>query len=91
MRKVIFATAFVVMSGIALAYGMGAFRSQDNIAALQLDNAEVLAQNESGSSSSWDCWSSSQYEGGSGFWRCGQPCQWLENKKGIGSTDRCNQ
>ncbi|MDE6077006.1 MAG: hypothetical protein K2G29_04680 [Muribaculaceae bacterium] len=91
MRKVIFATAFVAMSGIALAYGMGAFSSQDNVAALQLDNAEVLAQNESGSSSSWTCWNASQYEGGSGFWRCGRPCKWIENQRGIDSTDRCYQ
>ena len=91
MRKVIFATAFVAMSGIALAYGMGAFRSQEATAALQLDNAEVLAQNESGSSPGWICWTSSQYEGGSGCWICGYPCPWLENQRGIGATDRCFQ
>ena len=49
MRKAIFATAFVAMSGITLAYGMGAFSCQDKVATLQLDNIEVLAGNEVGS------------------------------------------
>ena len=49
MRKAIFATAFVAMSEITLAYGMGAFSCQDKVATLQLDNTEVLAGNEVGS------------------------------------------
>ena len=88
MRKVIFATAFVAMSGIALAYGMGAFRSQDNIAALQLDNAEVLAQNESGSSSSWDCWNAAK-SGGADFWRYGNPCVWEQGYTFDGTKGTC--
>lgn len=49
MRKAIFATAFVAMSGITFAYGMGAFSCQDKVTTLQLDNTEVLAGNEVGS------------------------------------------
>ena len=88
MRKVIFATAFVAMSGIALAYGMGAFSSQDNVAALQLDNAEVLAQNESGSSSSWDCWSATNSGSGT-VWICGNPCERVDGASPRGNSSRC--
>ena len=87
MKKVIFATAFVAVSGFALAYGMDAFRSQDKVAALQLDNAEVLAGNEGGSFNG-SCWTTTR-PGGTGFWRCGYPCIWVEGYSPVGSLSIC--
>ena len=87
MKKVIFATAFVAMSGLALACGIGTFRDQEAKATLQLANAEVLAGNEGGSTS-WDCWYYGK-PGGAGFWRCGNPCIWIQGYTPEGSPGTC--
>lgn len=52
-----------------------------------LANVEALTSGEGGSSSNWDCWS--QEKSGNGYWRCGNPCKWIDGVGGKGSTSKC--
>lgn len=55
---------------------------------LTLNNIEALADDESGGgSNSWSCWS--QEKSGSGYWRCGNPCQFIDGAGGKGTESKC--
>gem|GEM_PF-1568491 len=64
-------------------------KKKDELSALNLANIEALAQGESGggSSSNWSCWS--QEEEGYGYWRCGNPCTFIDGRGGKGSEGKC--
>lgn len=54
---------------------------QANIEALTLDEPG------GGSSTSWSCWS--KETSGTGYWRCGNPCVWIDGYGGKGSESKC--
>lgn len=85
------AVAAVVV--VAVGYGVYLNQSKDKVMSdLLLANAEALAAFEDnnsggGSSSSWPCWS--KQKKGSGYWRCGNPCQWIDGVGADGPEGRC--
>jgi len=58
--------------------------SMANIEALANENEEP---GDGGSSSQWSCWSAQK--SGSGYWRCGNPCQWVDDFGGSGPKSKC--
>lgn len=92
MRKKISAVTFAVIAlmGIAGIYSRQSFKTnQDTENDLLLENAAALARIESdGSSNYWTCWSQSMDSDG-GFWRCGNPCVWVDGQKGVDEKGRC--
>lgn len=85
------AVAAVVVA--AVGYGVYLNQNKDKVMSdLLLANAEALAAFEDnnpggGSSSSWPCWS--KQKKGSGYWRCGNPCQWIDGVGADGPEGRC--
>ena len=70
--------------------GYSAYNTQNSneLTGLALENVEALAYgNENSSSNNWDCWS--QEKNGSGYWRCGNPCLWIDGHGGKGNVSKC--
>jgi uncharacterized low-complexity protein len=61
--------------------------NSNDVPSLLVRNVEALAQGEGGSSENWSCWS--QEKSGSGYWRCGSPCQWIDGAGGKGTEGKC--
>ena len=81
----LFALAFLATAGYGVDKSM---KSETDLSDLALANVEALANNEDGgSSNNWDCWS--QEKSGSGYWRCGNPCAFIDGKGGKGATSKC--
>lgn len=88
-----FKTAIVAV--LVAAVGYGAYQNQvkdKTMSDLILANAEALASFENnepggGSSLSWTCWS--EQKRGSGYWKCGNPCSWIDGAGGKGPEGRC--
>jgi len=53
-------------------------------------NVEALTRDEGGTSTSWPCWSK-QSASSDGYWRCGNPCKWIDGATGKGNEGRCYQ
>lgn len=51
-------------------------------------NVEALTRDEGGSSTSWAC-RTEEKAGSGGYWRCGNPCQWIKGAIGKGAEGRC--
>lgn len=77
----------VAVVGLATAVTLKASQNKVDISELTLLNIEALANDESGSSNSWDCWSSQKP--GYGYYRCGVPCVWVDNFSGDGNASKC--
>ena len=73
----------------ALISGYNVYKSQNekDFSTAALANVEALAEEETGSSSNWDCWS--QEKKGDGYWRCGNPCKWIDGHGGKGDASKC--
>lgn len=50
-------------------------------------NVEALTHDEGGASTSWPCWSDEK--SGSGYWRCGDPCVWVDGAGAKGISSKC--
>ena len=90
MKKNIIKVALVAVVGLIA--GINVFKAQkaEVLSDVAMANVEALANNENnngGSSNSWDCWS--QQKPGYGYYRCGNPCVWVENFSGEGSSSKC--
>ena len=81
--KILFALCFIV--SIALLY----VPKQETIGELMLENIEALSEVGEGTSSVWYCWSSEKK--GSGYWRCGSPCVFVNKKGPQGPMSTCHQ
>ncbi len=55
-------------------------------------NLEALTDGETGggSSNSWHCWSKGT-QGIGGYWRCGNPCVWVELGSSSGPSSLCHK
>ena len=85
--KKIFSTVAIVA---ALFAGYSAYNAQNSneLSDIALANVEALAGSDEGASSNnWDCWS--QEKKGSGYWRCGNPCKWIDGHGGKGNVSKC--
>lgn len=51
-------------------------------------NVEALTQSEEGVSTSWPC-RSEEKAGSGGYWRCGNPCEWISGAIGKGTVGQC--
>ena len=74
----------------ALFAGYNAYSGQNSneLSDVALANVEALAEStDSPTSNNWDCWS--QEKKGSGYWRCGNPCQWIDGHGGKGNASKC--
>lgn len=88
MKKLCIPATIVALVAVGVCFGHATATPSDE-SDLLLANAEALAQDdEGGSSTSWLCWSQSKSSNG-GFWRCGNPCTWIDAAKGEGSEGRC--
>ena len=88
MKKTVIAAAIVAAVGFSAYLG---FRPDltFSLPELQLANAEALSNDEQGgSSTSWTCWSQSKKSSG-GFWRCGNPCMWIDGQNGTSGQETC--
>ncbi len=86
MKKlIIFAGAMLLLA--AGTVGFFASRPMSAQEALILKNVAAIAQGEGGSSNNWACWS--QEKKGTGYWRCGDPCQWVDGAGGKGTEGKC--
>lgn len=81
--------SIIAIVAILATVGLNFIQNQDEIelSELALANIEALAQYEDGSSTNWDCWS--QEKSGSGYWRCGPTCRWIDGKGGKGDSGKC--
>ena len=89
MRKNFFlgsaAVAVVALAAVNVNYAL----QDKDLSTMVLENVEALAQEQGGGSSSyWNCWSSQK--AGSGYWRCGSPCTWIDAYAGQGPTSLCH-
>lgn len=90
-KKYLIVTLILVVVGVA--GGFNAYNQSQTPQAsdVALANIEALAgdgpSGEGGSSSSWQCWS--QAGRGQGFWRCGNPCEWIDGKGGKDEPGEC--
>ena len=82
-KKVVILAALAIIAG----YNVYTSRPTKDMTELMLMNVEALANDESGSSNSWDCWSSQKP--GYGYYRCGVPCVWVDNFSGDGNASKC--
>lgn len=90
MKKVILVFVGIAVAGISAYTAHRANSAKDWAEDLLLENAEALAEYESGgggSSQSWDCYSAVQE--GMGVWVCGNSCTWNEHRSGIGNVGKC--
>lgn len=73
---------------VTLTINMTQNRSMESLSKITLANIEALADGgEGGSSSDWPCWS--QEKAGSGYWRCGNPCRFVDGVGGKGTSSKC--
>lgn len=61
--------------------------SQNGLSGLTLTNVEILSFSEGGSSTDWYCYS--EEKSGSGYYRCGSPCVWVQKRGGKGKSSKC--
>lgn len=88
MRKNVFKAAMVAAFAFVAGYGVYASQQGTETPDWVMANIEALAQNEGGgSSNSWSCWS--QEKRGSGYWRCGNPCVFVDGASGKGTEGKC--
>ena len=90
MYKKVLKVAFVV--AIAVVAGINVFNAQKTevLSDVAMANVEALANTENnngGSSNSWECWS--QQKPGYGYYRCGNPCEWINDFAGEGPSSKC--
>lgn len=86
MKKIFNVTlyfALVLFTG----YNIYTSQREDEMSDLAIANIEALASGEGGSSSSWSCWSKEKK--GTGYWRCGNPCQFIDGATGTGTEGKC--
>lgn len=90
MKKVILVFVGIAVAGISAYTAHRANSAKDWAEDLLLENAEALAEYESGggggSSNSWKCWSKTEKDGG-GVWICGNPCVFNPDLKASKSSD----
>lgn len=87
MRKKVFGVVAMAAIAAAASWNFNESKNEVVLTGLALDNVEALASNEDGSSTNWDCWS--QEKSGSGYWRCGPTCTWIDGKGGKGDSGKC--
>lgn len=93
MRRNQFRIAVAAVIVAAAGYGVYQNHVKDEMMSdLVLANAEALAAFEGdnpggGSSTSWPCWS--KQKNGSGYWKCGNPCEWMDGVGADGPEGRC--
>lgn len=88
MKKNFIKAAFVAAFASIAGYGVYTSQQKVEMSDLAKANVEALAQNEDGgSSNSWSCWS--QEKKGSGYWRCGNPCKYVDGASGKGTEGKC--
>ena len=91
MKKKFIRATFV--AAIVMACGINVFNAQksETLSEIALANVEALANieidNGGGSSNSWDCWS--QQKPGYGYYRCGNPCEWVDDFSSEGTSSKC--
>lgn len=86
MKKILkyaFVAAFAVIAG----YSVYTHQKVNTMSKLVLANVEALANDEGGSSENWACWSKEKR--GSGYWRCGSPCKFIDGATGSGTEGKC--
>ena len=89
MKKKLMLAAIAAVVGVGGFAGFNAFQNNSSASDILLTNAEALSNDEQGgSSTSWTCWSQSKKSSG-GFWRCGNPCMWVDGEKGISGQAIC--
>lgn len=87
MNKKLFGS-MVVAAAMLTGYSAYDAQNKKELSDAVLANVEALAKDESGgSSNNWDCWSNEKK--GTGYWRCGNPCQWIDGHGGVGNTSKC--
>lgn len=82
----------VFISILAIGGGLGVhlnhLNSYTNLS-LCIKNVEALADpDQGGSSDGWDCWSQ-QDRSALGYWKCGNPCEWVDGYGGSGTSGKC--
>lgn len=78
----------ILTIGEGLGVSLSKLNAYTNLS-LRISNVEALANpDQGGSSTSWDCWSQ-QKRGGDGYWRCGNPCEFVKGFKGTSSKGTC--
>lgn len=90
MKAKLFKAMGIVTVAIIMGYNVHLAQAEKSaMSDIMIENIEALSQNENsgGSSNSWDCWS--KQKPGYGYWRCGSPCEWVDNFDGDGSSSKC--
>lgn len=89
MKKIILSSIFAVALIATVGFGVNkSMKSDTNLSDLALANVEALADGESGSGNTVDCYSESDYKSGSTYYDCGS-CKKEENSKGKGNKRTC--
>ncbi len=87
MKKKLFGTMVVAIAMFA-SYSAYDVQNESELTITVLANVEALANDEGeGSSNTWPCWS--EQRKGSGYWRCGNPCKWVDNYGAKGTKSDC--
>ncbi len=81
------AAAVTIISSTYLSFSTSSNGARE-FSDLELANIEALSDEEGGTSTSWTCWSK-QKEGKGGYWRCGNPCQWIDDREADGPKGKC--
>ena len=89
MKQKMMLAAIAAVISVGGGAGFNAYRTNSSASDILLANAEALSNDEQGgSSTSWTCWSQSKKSSG-GFWRCGNPCMWIDGQNGTSGQDTC--
>lgn len=90
MKKKLYCAILILILAIAggVSVNLDNLNSYTNLSQI-MKNVEALANpDEGGSSDSWDCWSQ-QDRSALGYWKCGNPCTWVDGYGGSGTSGKC--